>query len=180
MVSRRFARSSGEPSEVADPAVTMRQLLRRLDRFIGMVSAALLVTITFLMIAIIMGRLVGFSPPWLWELSRILFIWLVFVGGSIPLGRRSLAAVDTLLVGLNAGLRRRVFLASECLMLVCLGGMVILGIILVWSVMGRGQLLPGLGIRAAWMYIPVPVGCFLMMIFAARNVLRTVSARETN
>lgn len=104
------------------------------------------------------------SVMWSEELSRLLFVWVVFLGAYVALCRKGHMAVVLVIDMLPPRLRNA---------LVMLGLVLVLGFVLVigftgsrlaWTAYAFGRVTPILGISAAWGYLSVPVASALMSL----------------
>ena len=107
---------------------------------------------------------------WAEEISRLAFVWTVFLGAYVALCRKGHMAIE---LGLNAvpPAARPAFLAlSRIFVLVFLAVLIWAGAKLVIATVGFGRQSPMLGISAAWGYLAVPVAGVLMFLEALRSL----------
>ncbi len=109
--------------------------------------------------------------PWAEEADRYLFIWLSFVGASITMRYNAHIAVDILVRSFRPAQRRWVALLAGVCMLIFLAVVFRASepVIEVTS-MSRTT---ATDIPMSWVYVAVPVGCFLMAIETLRLMART-------
>lgn len=102
--------------------------------------------------------------PWVEEVSRLLFVWVVFLGAFVALHRRQHMAIEFVTSRIDAALRHRVLLFSRVSVALFLVVMVGSGTSLVSTTHDLGRVTPILGISAAWGYLSVPVAGLLMLL----------------
>ena len=130
------------------------------------------VAIAAIALALILGLVVtqvgmrfglGRPLPWPEELSRILFIYLVFIGAAQASITRTHIAVDVVDV---FGLPRRVDRALSLLRDVAMIGVLVVIIIGAWRMIPvvHSMRLPATGVRMSLMVVPILVGSGLMLI----------------
>lgn len=139
--------------------IRKEQLLRPFEAFIAICMAGMLVLV---FVNVVLRYVANSGLPVSDELSRLLFVWMVFIGSLVALCQRMHLGVDTLVVRLPRKGRLVCFALSNLLMLyatwlVFQGG---------WK-QGRislGATTPVMGVSQAWFYAPV-------LIFAALSAL---------
>lgn len=99
---------------------------------------------------------------WAEEASRLLFVWVVFLGSYVALRRKAHMAIDVLADRLAPASRDRLMLAARLAVLVFLAVIAWSGGRLVLATLEFGRVTPILGISAAWAYLSVPVAAALM------------------
>jgi TRAP-type C4-dicarboxylate transport system permease small subunit len=108
---------------------------------------------------------------WAEELSRLAFVWVVFLGSYVALCRKGHMAIEMGVQQLPRAAQRPVLIASRLLVLGFLGALVWAGANLVLVTVGFGRQSPILGISAAWGYLSVPVAGALMFVEVLRGLL---------
>ena len=145
-----------------------RLLVRPLEAFIAVCMAVMLVLVfgnVALRYAFNSGIVVSE------ELSRLLFVWLVFVGAIVALFERRHLGVDTLVVRLSRRGRLVCFVLSHVLMLYVTW--LIFNGALKQAGIGMAATTPVMGISQAWYYAPillfavVSAGWFVLQLFLA-------------
>ena len=115
-------------TETRQGPVLFRWLTLAMEYLIGAILAALIVAVS----SNVVGRSVfNHSLPWVDELARMLFIWLVFIGAAAAFARYEHIAVDALV-------RRLPLRVAH--MLYCLQHLIITGLMLV-MILGGYQVL---------------------------------------
>jgi TRAP-type C4-dicarboxylate transport system permease small subunit len=113
---------------------------------------------------------------WAEELSRLAFVWVVFLGAYVALCRKGHMALEIGIQKLAPSAQRPVLILSRVLVLIFLAVVVWSGAQLVGTTLGYGRRLPMLGISAAWGYLSVPVAAALMFLEALRSMRSDVAA----
>jgi TRAP-type C4-dicarboxylate transport system permease small subunit len=108
---------------------------------------------------------------WIEEVSRLAFVWLVFLGAYVALCRRGHMAITLLVKRMHPKSQVRFLLLSRLLVLVFLAGLMWAGTELVLVTLQYGRTSPILGISAAWGYVAVPFAGLLMFIETLRELL---------
>lgn len=104
------------------------------------------------------------SILWSEELSRLLFVWVVFLGAYVALYRKAHMAVVIVIEALPPTTRRVLVLLGLVLVLAFLAVIGFAGARLAWTAYSFGRQTPILGISAAWGYLSVPVSSALMSL----------------
>lgn len=114
----------------------------------------------------------GLSFPWSEELLRYLLIWLTFLGASIVLRERKLAYLD--LVKDHLSLKRSfvldIMLTFASLILLtffCYNGFLYM---LKPTIINQTSV--GLGISMVWIYLSIPLGFAIMIVFSIERILK--------
>jgi TRAP-type transport system small permease protein len=134
-----------------------------LDRVVGLALAVCLAAMTGLVFVNVVYRYI-LNQPFTWsdELASLLFAWLTFVGAYAGFRSRSHIAIDTLVVFLPEGVRRRIR------QLVDVGCLCLLAIF-IWqgfSLAATAWSLeyPAMEISRGYLYLSLPVGACLMAL----------------
>jgi len=103
---------------------------------------------------------------WLWaeEVSRLVFVWTVFLGSYVALHRKQHMAIEFVVARMSVPYRRLVLAVARLAVVVFLAVMVWSGANLVLTTLDLGRITPILGISAAWGYLSVPVAGVLMAL----------------
>ncbi|MDQ3510019.1 MAG: TRAP transporter small permease [Actinomycetota bacterium] len=166
------------PQEAARAEERAEAELPLLFRLLDVVFKSLLVVLLFILIfavgANVAGRyLFNFSLAWADELSRFLFIWIIFIGAALAYFRGEHISVDYLVERLP----ERVALAVGILKNVII--FVILVVILwgAWQVMSTA---PGssalLGVPLNWINISIPIAAGLMIMMCVYQTFLDIRA----
>lgn len=143
---------------------------RALEHLEEVVAGTLLAAILVMVLADVGTRTItGASILWVNEVSLILFMWAIMVGGAAAIRRAALVSVDAAFLAVSA--RVQAFLSVTVLFLLALvlGVLVYQGVGLVTE-HGRTTL-PTSGVPVGWKYAAVPVGAALMLLRAGQVYL---------
>lgn len=112
------------------------------------------------------------------ELSRLLFVWMVFLGAAVTLFEQAHLGVDTLVRRLSRKGRIVCFALSNLLMLYTTW-LVFSG---TWQQFGinLGMTTPVMGISQAWFFVPVLIFTALAAAWFCLSLLRSLSGRMSD
>jgi TRAP-type C4-dicarboxylate transport system permease small subunit len=105
---------------------------------------------------------------WAEEVSRLIFVWTVFLGSHIAWRRKAHLAITFISDRLPPAWRRANLIVASLLIIVFLVAVVWGGLTLVSQTLEFGRVTPILGISAAWGYLSVPVAGVLMLLETVR------------
>lgn len=150
-------------------------VLLRLPELITAALIALLVI--FLSLAVVSRYLFDIGLVWSDEAARLMFVWIVFIGFAIGVRHRAHIGVEWFVDLLPRGLRRAVTLLQDVALLV-------FSIFFFWQSIVTVrfsfiQMLPGLEISIAWLYMAVAVAGMLMILYSAANLWDSLRGRST-
>ena len=163
------------PAHTAEAAVLFRGIIARLDailgRFAEIVAALLTAVEVIILLAGVISRYV-FRNPFTWsdELASILFLWLAMLGAVVAF-RRSEHMRMSMLITL-AGPRLRVFFEAFAVALAIGFLLLILWPAIEYAADEAAIVTPALEVPNIWRASAVPVGCGLMLVFAALRLAR--------
>jgi len=147
----------------------MRVLGSILDRILSAAIAVALLGVFFLNMYQVIGRyLFGIGAVWIPDLTRLLFIWMVFLGTVLMYLRRRHLMIDFVQVRMPAGVRR----ATET---VIAGSMLALSLILVWvgwriAMIRMDIPYTGLEIPTGTAYLAVPFSGVLLFLVSVMHL----------
>lgn len=133
-------------------------------------TAALTVGIVVLVVvAVVMRYWIGSPLVYSYDLSTLVFAWIVFLGISLSERDGRHLAVDIIDHALSKHWSKRLMLFRK-FVLICLS------LTLAWIgwslVMRAGMTLPSLGIAVRWLYVSLPIGFLLLAIAQLGNLIR--------
>jgi len=139
------------------------KLKRRADLVLEAALALLLAATAIILIAEVVFRyFLNHSLFWVEELSRFLFLWLIFLGIGMAFRRSMHFAMQTLVDSLEkrwrrmAGLMVCLAIFLTALLLIFAGGE------LAWF--AKEQTSPGMGVSRFWFYLAIPSGGFVTLL----------------
>jgi TRAP-type C4-dicarboxylate transport system permease small subunit len=155
-------------------------MLRRIDRAYEAVRVAveaatwILTGVLVLLVCLnVFARYVlEIGIDWAEEVSRLVFVWIVFLGSYVALSRQAHMAISLAMKRVPDALRPGVARLSRVLVLAFLAALVWSGADLVATTIAYGRQSPILGISAAWGYASVPFAAALMFAEVLRRLLR--------
>lgn len=124
-----------------------------------MLMASLVLVVTFNVIA-----RYCFQTGLLWaeEVSRLIFVWVVFLGSYLALRRKSHMAIDLVFRAIPATQQRVMTVLGGLLALFFFFAVAYGGAVLLATTLEFGRTTAILGISAAWSYASVPVAALCM------------------
>jgi len=139
--------------------------------------AALIAVLVIFLTASVIGRYVfDIGLSWSDEASRLLFIWIVFLGFAVGVRHRAHIGVDFVVDRLSPQRRRIVEIIQDAAIL-------FFSVLFAWEAWVTVrysflQRLPGLDISIAWLYFSVLVAGVLMTIYAIFNLWETMRGKR--
>lgn len=125
----------------------------------------------------------GFNSGIAWseELSRLVFVWLIFLGAILASKEHAHIGFDTLVKRLPEGGRKLLIVVSGLVMLACCAALVVGG----WeqTVINLGNQYPVLGISYAWLYavaIVFGIGTAAAIVVNLRAALEPKASPEAD
>jgi TRAP-type transport system small permease protein len=148
-----------------------------LDRGLSAIIGGILIVIFFLNLYQVGGRyLFGVGAIWIPDLTRLLFIWMVFLGTVLMHQRKRHLVIDFLLLKFPRFVRRVIEAAISGGMLALAGVMTVVG----WRIMQIRMDIPytGLEIPTGYAYLAVPVAGALMAMTDLYELTAMVRGRR--
>jgi len=147
----------------------LSRVLGALDRVLSFALGAILISIFCLNLYQVGGRyLFGVGAVWIPDLTRLLFIWMVFLGTALMHQRKRHLVIDLLLLKFPGPARRLIEALIGLGMLGLTGVMAVVG----WRIMEIRMDIPytGLEIPTGYAYLAVPVAATLMALTSLANL----------
>ena len=131
----------------------MHDLVGRIADVVRTAAGVLLVIVTLAMVAVILGRYVGFATAWADEVARIAFVWSASLGAASGTYRGLNFAIP--LIATNRSGRTKQVLESAIAVTV-----VVLCALMVWATsqslpVASLARLPALGVTGAWFHAAI-------------------------
>jgi len=141
----------------------MHDLVGRIADAVRTASGVLLVIVTLAMVAVILGRYVGFATAWADEVARIAFVWSASLGAASGTYRGLNFAIP--LIATNRRGRTKQVLESAIALTV-----VVLCALMVWATspslpVASLARLPALGVSGAWFHAAIATFAVLTAAF---------------
>lgn len=153
-------------------------LLRKgLDRSLATTIGLALLAIFFLNMYQVSGRyLFGIGAVWIPDVTRFLFIWMVFLGTALMHLRRGHLVIDFVQVRLPNRLRH----ATEALISVSMLSMAIILLVVGWRIMQIRMDIPYTGweVPTGYAYAAVPVAAVLIGLISLANLYEWMLGRN--
>lgn len=147
----------------------MHDLVGRIADVVRTAAGVLLVIVTVAMVAVILGRYVGFATAWADEVARIAFVWSASLGAASGTYRGLNFAIP--LIATNRRGRTKQVLESAIAVTV-----VVLCALMVWATsqslpVARLARLPALGVTGAWFHAAIATFAVLTAAFMCIKVV---------
>ena len=140
--------------------------MKRLGDLVESIAGVLLALVVVIVLLQVFGRyILRISLSWPEELARYVLVWLMIFGAAAAAASRSQIVVDTLLELVPASVRRALEALSALAGLVAVALLVWTSQPLIFGPAGRSTS-PATGIPSFWIYLAVPVGGALLVLFA--------------
>ena len=147
------------------------RLVARINRLFELIVIATYVALVADITAAVFFRYVlNDSLVWGEELARYLFVWLVFIGAGLGVGKNVHVGVDSFVRMLPLGPRKLVQLCVEAAVAVFLVAFIVVGVNLAAASAHMQTLL--LNVSIAFVYLAAPVGGALMLVNLLANAWR--------
>jgi TRAP-type C4-dicarboxylate transport system permease small subunit len=154
----------------------LSRILGALDRVLSFALGAMLICIFSLNLYQVGGRyLFGVGAVWIPDLTRLLFIWMVFLGTALVHQRKRHLVIDVLLLKFPGPTRRTIEALIALGMLGLAGVMAAAG----WRIMQIRMDIPytGLEIPTGYAYLAVPVAAALIALTSVVNLWESMRQR---
>jgi len=147
----------------------MQAFRKRLDRILSTAIGVSLLGIFFLNLYQVGGRyLFGVGAVWIPDVTRFLFIWMVFLGTALMHLRRTHLSIDFVQVRLSLPLRRVIEAGIAGAMLAMAGVLLVVG----WRIAAIRMDIPYTGweVPTGYAYLAVPVAAVLIGMMSLGNL----------
>lgn len=150
---------------------------RHVKRFVLLLPEIVLLLITVAVVSILCAQVVfryfiGNSLDWIEEVSRILLIWLTYIGAAVALKRKGHIAVDAFLGLFPEAFRHVVDIVTSILVIAFSAFLCFQGV--TFALLSERTIFPALQVPVSWQYLGLPVGCFLMVIYGSAHLVASV------
>lgn len=153
---------------------------RPIDKFFNLLDGFLKILVVIgngLMLLLVFGQVItrycfNYTPYFGEELARYLFVWVVFL--SLPLVARygGHMAIETLTSRSHGATLKFLNIAADIFSIVFLAIMVWYGIQMVQRT--SFQTSPALMVPMSWVYVVIPFGCAVMLLYVLANLWDTL------
>jgi TRAP-type C4-dicarboxylate transport system permease small subunit len=152
--------------------------VKRLGDLVESIAGVLLAVVVGIVLIQVFGRYVlQMSLSWPEELARYVLVWLTIFGAAAAAASRSQIVVDTLLELVPTSVCRALEVLSALAGLVAVGLLVWTSQPLITGPAGRSTS-PATGIPSFWIYLAIPVGGVLLMLFALAELVEILRRKS--
>lgn len=146
----------------------------KLEEYILVVGIVLMVIILFMQVVLRFFT----GNPWVWgeELSRIIFVWVSWLGISIGQKHGEHIKVTMVTDRLKGNKQKIVLIIADIVSLVILAFFLYYGIIIVDTIFKMGTSTPALKIPRWTIYLSVPVSCLAMCIRLISDIVNNIKS----
>lgn len=137
---------------------------------------ALFAALVALVLVQVFTRTFHMSQTWIDEISKFVFVWLTYLGGSVTVSRGMNITFDLILESVKGRAFRILFTLVNLCTLAFLAAMLILGSQNAWA--NRVQTSTMTNLNMGLMNLAIPVGCVLMIGAQIEYYFRTLKERE--
>lgn len=150
--------------------------LRTVDRVLAAMVRWVAVALTAALVVVVTGNVFAryvlrTGLPWVEELSRLLFVWVVFLGACVAMRARGHLAVTFVVDRLPALLRKLVIWATNLLTATFLVAMTVGGWQLAESTLAFGTRSPAMQVSLVWGFAAIPVAGVVMLVTLVTHTL---------
>ena len=147
-----------------------------LEEYLLVVLLLIAVTVGFLQV--IMRYVFNNSLTWTEEFSRVLFIWMSWLGISYAQKKNEHIKITMLTDRLKGTTRKVVLVLADILAIAILATFMVEGVVVVQKVMAIGSHTPALSIPQWAIYLSVPISCGLMAVRIIADAVRDLRGEE--
>lgn len=150
----------------------MGLLIQAFRAFVAALFGALVVTI---LLQIIFRYFIGDSLSWAEEASRMMFVWLIYIGGIMTVRQGANITFDLFLESLPHRFWLPAYVAVN--VFVC-AFLIVVTWIGIEATLGMRQLTPILRVPVRVVYLAIPIGCAGMCVTQIIHAVETIRARR--
>lgn len=152
------------------------RVLQAVNRAVTTVVQWVAAVFTIALVTVVAGNVVAryvfnTGVPWVEELSRLIFVWVVFLGACVAMQHRGHLAIGFLVDRLPAIVRTVVIWGTNLFTAAFLVTLVVGGWQLVSLTAGFGTQTPALRISLAWGYAAIPFTAAVMLLTLVTQTL---------
>lgn len=137
---------------------------------------ALFAALVVLVLIQVFTRTMHMSQTWIDEISKFVFVWLTYLGGSVTVSRGMNITFDLILEGVKGKTFKILFTLVNICTLIFLVAMLVLGSQNAWA--NRVQTSTMTNVNMGLMNLAIPIGCILMIGAQIEYYFRTLKERE--
>ncbi len=137
---------------------------------------ALFAALVVLVLIQVFTRTMHMSQTWIDEISKFVFVWLTYLGGSVTVSRGMNITFDLILESVKGKTFKILFTLVNICTLIFLAAMLVLGSQNAWA--NRVQTSTMTNVNMGLMNLAIPIGCILMIGAQIEYYFRTLKERE--
>ena len=147
-----------------------------MKKMLETVIVALFAILCSIVLIQIVCRFAHIQQTWIDETSKLIFVWLTYLGGAITVGRGMNITFDLIIESRKGQQFTVLFSLINICCIIFLGGLIVLGFQNAWST--RVSYLPMTHANMGIMNLAIPVGGIVMLIEQIEWFRRTLKARK--
>jgi len=152
-------------------------LKRVLSNSVEWVCMALMVVLSVDLLLGVFSRYVMVRTfTWYDEIARGCFVWLTFLGAAVGVKRQAHFRLHILVDRLSPRLRQATVILLPLVVIIFAGVLIQQG--LVFLELGRFQQTPVMGLPKTWIYVAIPIGGALMILYSLGPLCNALRGRE--
>jgi TRAP-type C4-dicarboxylate transport system permease small subunit len=141
--------------------------------FTPLLNILCLIMLITTFVAIISRYVFHYAIIWSPEVSRYLYIYIIFIGTFLGIKHKKHIGLDIVVDRLPNKIKKVVEISRNLSMMVFFIFLAYLGF--KFSVIGMSQMTLALGISKGWIYLVIPIGAIFMFISTFQQTLRSLS-----
>lgn len=154
--------------------MNITKTIAKILTFLCIVSIAMLVIVVFTQVV---SRALNYSLPWTEELSRLVIVWLTFLGTSLAIHEKMHLAVTFFVKKVRPTIRKGIYFFVHLLTIVFYGILVFYGFTLMFS--AAGNVTPTLQLPMSLFYAAIPVSSLFSIIFIVTHMFESSAEGES-
>jgi TRAP-type C4-dicarboxylate transport system permease small subunit len=148
-------------------------LKRVLSNSVEWVCMALMVVLSIDLLLGVFSRYVMVRTfTWYDEIARGCFVWLTFLGAAVGVKRAAHFRLHILVDRLSPRLRQAAEILLPLVVIIFAGVLIHHG--LVFLELGKFQQTPVMGLPKTWIYVAIPIGGALMILYSLKPLWRAI------
>ena len=154
------------------------KILKRVEEIFVGITMVLATTVLF--VNIILRYFFNENQSWADEFVRYSIIWIAFIGAAICFRQGIHFGVDLLIKSLPAKYKPylQVYINVVCIVFVIL--LIYFGFKLVFFSMQTGQTTPSLQLATYWVYLSIPLGATLSLLYLVIDTFKLLKTGRSN
>lgn len=152
-----------------------------LENLAGLIMFIMVLTVTIQLIA---RNFLKISTPWSEDVSRLLLVWMTFIGSPVVLYKGEHLMVDLVYSRVSTNKRKVINLFTSIVIVIFCIFCLKLGIDLCTNKLILKSVTAAASIPRVYMFLALPVGSFLMMLVSINmlinNILIIIGKKEAN